>query len=191
MQEKTTVKVTPSISQKKTINVTVKEPSTVKKLFSNFIQGDFKTVGIYLVHDLILPTIKDTFIDAMHSSIDILFNGESRYSRLGSIVSRNRTNYSSISSSRNGATFVRGDELRNSVIKEVIFEDAQTAEDVLNELCLKIEAEGCCSVADYYEICNQKSSFTDHKWGWDSLAMAKTRRVGGGYIINLPRPIAL
>lgn len=176
------------MEQKQAMNVSIKEPSPAKKFLSTFMQGDFKTVGTYLLHDLLLPTIKDTFIDALHSSIDILFNGESRYTRRGSGNSQ-KVNYSSISSNKNN--IVRSEDLRTSVIKTVVFADPQDAENVLDTLCAKIDAEGCCSVADYYEVCNQKSDFTDHKWGWDTLASAKTRRVNGGYIINLPRPIRL
>lgn len=176
------------MEQKTQMKVSIKEPSPAKKFFSGFLQGDFKTVGSYLLHDLLLPTIKDTFVDALHSSVDILFSGDTRYSRRG--LSSQRVNYSSISSNRN-ATVVRSEDLRTSVIKTVVFSDPQDAENVLDTLCAKIDAEGCCSVADYYEVCNQKSDFTDHKWGWDTLASAKPRRVNGGYIINLPRPIRL
>ena len=172
-----------------TNEIKVKEPNPAKKLLSNFFQGDFKTVGSYLLHDLLLPTLKDTFRDALHSTIDILTDGDTRYSRRGHSSSQ-RVNYSSISSNRN-ATVVRSEDLRTSVIKTVVFSDPQDAENVLDTLCAKIDAEGCCSVADYYEVCNQKSDFTDHKWGWDTLASAKPRRVSGGYIINLPRPIRL
>lgn len=172
------------------MNVSVKEPSPAKKFFSNFFQGDFKTVGAYLLYDLVLPTIKDTFRDALHSTIDILTDGDTRYSRRAGRGSAQRFNYSSISSNKN-STVVRSEDLRTSVIKTVVFSDPQDAENVLDTLCAKIDAEGCCSVADYYEVCNQKSDFTDHKWGWDTLASAKPRRVNGGYIINLPRPIRL
>lgn len=176
------------MNQTTTMKVSVKEPSPAKRFFAGFLQGDFKTVGSYLLHDLLLPTIKDTFVDALHSSVDILFSGDTRYSRRGR--SSQRVNYSSISSNRN-ATVVRSEDLRTSVIKTVVFSDPQDAENVLDTLCAKIDAEGCCSVADYYEVCNQKSDFTDHKWGWDTLASAKPRRVNGGYIINLPRPVRL
>lgn len=164
-----------------TPQVIVKEPSKGKKLVSTFFQGDFKTVGSYLLQDILLPTIKDTFAEALHSTIDILINGESGRGRSSSKVDRVSYNKSK------SRTEVYATPM--NALKDVIFTDPSEAEGVLDNLCEIIDREGSVSVAEYYEACGQSSNFTDNKRGWESLSSARVKRINGGYIISLPKPI--
>ena len=172
--------------------IITKEPNTGKKILSTFFQGDFRTVGSYLLGDILLPTVKDTLSDILHSTIDILVSGDSYgYSRsIRNRKEKDRVSYNKISNRK------RQDEDRDyasprEYLKEVIFEEAGDAEEILDTLVTAIDDAGYVSVADYYEACNIPSNFTDNKRGWDTLASARVKRVKGGYIINLPRPINL
>lgn len=172
--------------------ITTKEPGNGKKLLSKIFQGDFKTVGSYLLGDILLPTVKDTLSDILHSTIDILVSGDSYgYSRSRrSRRDKDRVSYNKISSSKK-----RDDDKDyahpREYLKEITFEEAGDAEEILDALLTIIEEDGQVSVAEYYEACNLPSNFTDNKRGWDSLASARVKRVRGGYIINLPKPINL
>lgn len=173
--------------------ITVKEPGAIKKFVSGVFKGDFRTVGAYLLNDLLKPTLRDMGLNALHSTIDILFgDGSSKYSKYSSSSSKVRTSYSKSSTSTNSnSAFVASGGTMTTVLKEITFENYSDADEILNMLCEKIDKEGCASVADYYEYCKQKSDWTDHQWGWNSLASARSRRVNGGYVINLPRPVRL
>lgn len=172
--------------------VVAKDPGTGRKLLSTFFQGDFKTVGSYIAGDILWPTIKDTMSDILHSTIDILITGDSYgYSRSRrNRKEKDRVSYNKISKDR------RRDDDREyasprECVKEIIFEEAVDADEILDTLVTAIDDAGYVSVADYYEACNIPSNFTDNKRGWESLASARVKRIKGGYIINLPKPINL
>lgn len=171
--------------------ITAKEPGTGKKLLTTFFQGDFRTVGSYLLSDILLPTVKDTLSDILHSTIDILVTGDSYgYSRSRrSKKDKDRVSYNKISKDRNRDDRDYGSPREQ--VKEIIFEEAVDADTVLDDLLNVIEDAGFVSVADYYEVCNIPSNFTDNKRGWESLASARVKRISGGYIISLPKPIRL
>jgi hypothetical protein len=50
---------------------------------------------------------------------------------------------------------------------------------------------GSVTVADLLEMVSLDSSFTDWKYGWTDLRGSSVKRVRGGYLIVLPKPILL
>lgn len=77
-------------------------------------------------------------------------------------------------------------------LQTIVFDTPQDAKNVLDKLCTIIHEDGCCSVADYYEMCAYRTHFIDTKWGWRDLTSAESLiKVHDGYIIDLPKPIKL
>ena len=60
--------------------------------------------------------------------------------------------------------------------------------DGLNE---RIEDYDVVTVAEFFDMAGVDGEFTDNRYGWDNLRNAKVRQVRRGYMIELPRPIAL
>lgn len=172
--------------------ITEKPESTGKKILSTFFQGDFRTVGSYLLYDILFPTFKDTFSDILHSTIDILVSGESRgYSRRSRGRDRDRASYSKMYRSGSSSRDEREKAETREYVREIIFEEGCDAEEVLDNMIEVIDRDGSVSVADYYELLGRPSNFIDNKRGWINLSRARVSKVRGGYIINLPRPIDL
>ena len=46
-------------------------------------------------------------------------------------------------------------------------------------------------MADLYDLVGMTSNYTDNKYGWYDLRTAYIQGVSGGYVIRLPKPVAL
>ena len=76
--------------------------------------------------------------------------------------------------------------------REFEFDRRQDAEAVLSEMCEIVSQYGFCKVSDFYSMVGEtERSFTDQNYGWDHLGQASVERVRDGWIVDLPRPIAL
>ena len=72
-------------------------------------------------------------------------------------------------------------------VNEVVFPERADAEEVLLKMRESIASYGMVSVADFYDLINQRCSFTDQKWGWRDLRTADVIRVDAGFSIRFPR----
>lgn len=156
----------------------------------DFITEDRNNIGDYIVHDVLIPAIKDFLYDAAMGGLDMgLYGG-----RRGNRSSHNRggfTNRTAYGGFVNAATRVadRNSDRRDS--DEILLESRGEAEEVLSEMIQQISDYGRVSVADFYDLLGEKSQYTDLKYGWTDLRSAKVDRVREGYFINLPRAKAL
>ena len=62
---------------------------------------------------------------------------------------------------------------------------------VLNQMIDALATYNCVSVADLYDLVGMTSNYTDNKYGWYDLRTAYIQGVSGGYVIRLPKPVAL
>lgn len=178
----------------------VKQKRTLgKRIAETFLGGDTRSVGDYILHDVLIPAAKDMIFDMIKGGAEMSLFGEKK----GRNTSRDRgKSYVSYSS------YYKSDKDRDSRDKrdsreisrsarakhdfdEIILETRGEAEEVLSQLVDLTIDYGMASVADLYDSVDITSSFTDHKYGWTDLKSANVSRVRGGYLINLPRPITL
>ena len=75
--------------------------------------------------------------------------------------------------------------------QNVIFEYRTDAEDVLSRMTDLIKYYGRVSVADLYDLVGITSANDDCYRGWYDMRSAYVQAVNGGYIIRLPKPVAL
>jgi hypothetical protein len=54
-----------------------------------------------------------------------------------------------------------------------------------------IDTYGIVSVADFYDLVGITGNYTDNKYGWNNIHSASIVRVREGYMIKLPRALAL
>lgn len=185
-------------------SVIQRKPSAVKRLKETFIRGDATSVVGYIVYDILVPVIQDTFVDVVTMGIERAIFGDTR----GGSPSRRARG-----ASTSGATgFVnyqgmskQGDRYSTQTrqlsqssratlnFDEIILETRPEAESVIEHLAMLIDQYQVARVADLYDILKvSNSDYTTQKWGWDSMVGASVDRVrGGGYLINLPRAIEL
>lgn len=172
--------------------VSVKKPGLGKKMADTFLGDDVENVKSYLIMDVVVPAIKDTIVDMVCSGVEMIF-GVGR--RGGGSRRSNYTNYSNISyKERDKERRTRRSESRRDRYdpNEIVVETRQEAEEVIFQLAELCESYGMARVADLYELVGITGDFQSQKWGWESVASARAVRVrGGGYAIDLPRPIYL
>lgn len=177
-----------------------KKRSLGKSLMQTFFGEDTKSVGSYILWDVLIPAAKNTIQEMVGSGVEMLLFGEARGSRRRD---RDRGRSSTVSYN----SFYHKDRERNESVRdhrryarpssrydfdEIIFENGEEAADVLGNMEDLIRDYEQASVADFYELAGlPDAQFTDEKWGWTDLARTRVRRVRNGYIIDLPRPIEI
>lgn len=174
-----------------------KKGSIFKSVRDEFISEDAPSVGEYIVHDILIPALRDLLNDILHGSVDMAFGGggyrSSRNRRNGSYISYNR-----YYDDRDRRRRDRDDEKyesrrRNRDLSDYVFEYREDAEDVLDRMCDYLEKYGDVPVSYFYDLCGETvpGAWTSDDWGWTDLSGTRVRNVRGGYIIDLPkvRPI--
>lgn len=173
-----------------------------KRLIETFFGGDSKTVGHYVLMDVILPAAKDTFADAVSQAIERMLFGEARSSsrRTGARPSGTSgyTSYNRFSTSKPGGTppwrdredpkeISRQSRARHD-FDEIILATRVEAEEVIDRLFDLVSRYEEATIADLYELVGITANFTDEKWGWTDIRGAGVTRIRNGYLLDLPRP---
>jgi len=162
-------------------------------------------IGAYVSEEIIIPAIKNIIVDAVTSGINMVMypdgkrnpyvGGGRNYNRTNVYSPRPITNYTSRYTSHNPDP-VRPDRVVKGprhMVEEYIIEDRAVAANVLTTITEHADMYGSVSVADYYDLIDVPSVYTDNNYGWtfESLSRAVIRPVRGGYVINLPQPEVL
>lgn len=168
-----------------------------RRLKETFFGGDGRGVWEYITGDVLIPSLKDTIADVVTLGIERMIFDEVRpSSRRGRRDPRGHVRYDRYSSSsrrdrddsRNMSR--RGRASHN--FDEIILDSRVEAEEVIDNMFELIQQFEEVTVADLYELVGISGNYTDQKWGWDDLTGAgATRLSGGGYLLDLPRPIPL
>lgn len=182
-----------AIKQKKSLG------SRISEIFTG---DDARSVGNYVVLDVIVPATKNLISDALTTAIERFFFGDGRSRRPGGAASYGQyTPYNRTTSTSRGAPpWGPEQQTRREMsprgrathdFREVLVGDRQEGAMVLDLLQELISMYDIATVADYYEACNVTAEFTDRQWGWTSLDGAQVVRVRDGYQIQVPPPIPL
>ena len=176
-------------------NVVSTEKSLGKKITESLVKDDAKSIGDYLLFNVLIPAAKDTIFDFITKGVSMGLYGDARPSqRCGSVLG-NRRDYSGISS-RNTSTIINQTQPRNrssAEVGDIVLDDFNDADAVLTAMTENIDNYDSVSVADLYQFTNKSNLIrsTDYEWGWTNLSTARITRVCNGYLIDLPRPKAL
>lgn len=173
--------------------VKTKRKGVGKRLADIFLSEDAANVKSYIFTDVVIPAVKDTIVDIVKSGIEMLFYGETRANKTTKSGGGTYVSYSNYynTSSRN-RQIDTGDRNRNwRDSREFIFASRGDAEKVLIDLTAIIDDYQAASVADLCSLVGITGEWTDNKFGWVDLSGSKVRKVYGGWIIDLPKPIYL
>lgn len=173
--------------------VKVKKKNELSKLADVFISEDARNVKSYVLMDVLVPAIKKAISDIVTDGIDMILYGTTGKS------GRRRSTAEKISYR---SYYDRRDDDRRSTsdshtktrysYDEVILDSRGEAENVLTRMGELIDTYGVVSVADFYDMVGINGDYTDNKYGWNSIRNAEVVRVtGGGYMIRLPRAMAI
>ena len=169
-------------------NISTRKKSLGKKFSETFLEESAQDVKSYIIFDVLIPAIKNTFSEMVTKGLDMmLFSGERSSSRR-----RDDKTYVSYKSYSNRDRHERTDRRRTLDFRDIIFDTRAEAEEVLSNLVDLIIDYKAASVADLYDLVGIDGSFTDNKYGWTDLSGATVKMArGGGYLITLPRATAL
>lgn len=173
-----------------------------KRLAESLSGDDARSVGQYLLFDVIVPSAKDMFLDLVNQGLERLLMGTSEgRSRIGGRTLGNRPGYSKMySGSPGGISAFRpsadrpGAGSRDLSYKarathdfdEIVMEKKTEADQVLFGLQELMNEYGQVTVSDLYALCNITGSYTDDKWGWTDLRGSKVDRIRAGWLLVLP-----
>jgi hypothetical protein len=162
-----------------------------RKIAETFAGDDMRSVGNFILMDVLIPAAKTMISDAMSQGVERMLFGDSRprsgmrpsytpYNRLSSPTSSTRSPF-------------REDPrapLRREESREIILPSRGEALEVLDQLRDIVDQYDFASVSALYSLVGITGRFTDEKWGWTDLRGANIRRVREGYLLDLPRPTA-
>lgn len=168
-----------------------KKKSGFSKFTDAFLEGDGQSIWTHVTQEIIIPSIKKAIYQTASDGISMLLFGNtsqtgSRLSSPGSKISYNRF-YEDRRDDRVYATRTRTPYDYDDIILETK-SDAERVIDTMNDI---LDQYRVVSVADFYELVDERTVPNDNKYGWTNLRNAYIERVRDGYLIRLPRPIPI
>lgn len=174
------------------VSVTERKRPVGRRFLDAFSGDDSRTVGQYILFDVVLPSVKSIIVDAVSGGVERLIYGDNarptgmRRGYGGGIVNNSRTNYQQASNTAQSRVGTRNPRAVHD-FNEIVLDNRGAAEEVIDALTELISNYGKATVSDFYELVGITGSYTDDKWGWFSMVGAHTERVGNGFLIALPR----
>lgn len=184
-------------SKPKPQNVAVKKipkkPTVGEKLVGAFFGQDVtpQTLGDHILNEYAVPTGKRLLNNAAQSTLKHLGDGI-QVLLFGKVINSNNgpTDYTSFSNPNTVNSQPQAHKLMDQV-ETFAFSSRNDAGQVLEYLRGKIATYGSASVLDYYEKVGEPVDYMMANKGWMDLSTAQIRIAPEGFIIDLPRPIAL
>ena len=169
----------------------------VRDIFIQSIQttiSDVATNTINTISDVATTSIKraifgESYDDRRRNSNDYWY-GSRRYvdNRMSSSRGRGYVDYSRQSEK---ALHHKSENLSN-VVRVIEFDSANDANEVLSYMIDSVEQYGLVTVADFYELSDVASKFTDHQFGWTNLDGVRVIPIrGGGFYISFPPAVTV
>lgn len=171
---------------------TESKPTLGGRVKALFVGEDARSVGAYLLIDVVVPAAKDLIFDIFTEGASRTLYGDSsgRSSRTGNPPWKAHTPYNKVSSrSRQAREPERRVDRRDRAVHDFTnlrFRDAGEAERVIDNLAELIAEYGVATVNDFYDSLGLTGEFVDDSHGWDNLRGSTVRRMRDGYMINLP-----
>lgn len=174
----------------------IRKQSTVGKFFRGIIVEDVKSVGAYILTDVIQPAFKKAISDTVVNAIDMLLYGKTGVTKptsngpkisYGSYYSGTVNRYASQPETRTQFQ-INSDAFDISSIGFTSRGAAMEALETMNDL---LEIRQIVTVADLYDLAKlETTNYMVNNYGWTSLKGSEVRRTSDGYyIIVIPQKI--
>lgn len=187
-KEEQKIKEREKVEKVVTGKVMTKKKSKLGLFAREIISEDAGNIGTYIWKDVLIPTIKRTFSDAITDAVEILFYGETRRGKRSTADRVSYTPYSSYSNRDN----IRNDRQPIYSYDDIVLSSRGEAEDVLTRMDEIIDTYRLVRVADLFDLVGiTTTNPQDNKYGWTSIRNARIERVRDGYMIKLPRAMPI
>ena len=168
--------------------VTTKKRSLGRRFTDLFLSEDVGNVREYLLFDILIPTIKNGFVDMVQNGVEMLVYGrvKGRSRRKdGTYVS-----YSSLSSDKRGD--IRERRRSRYTYDDVVFKSRGEAEEVLDVLNDLLDRYQVVTIANLYDAVGiTGNGYTDNYYGWYDLNGAYISRCREGFVLNMPNSVEI
>lgn len=159
------------------------------KLMNSILAEEATNAKNYIWGDVLIPALKKAISDVVTNGIDILLYGEAGRSKKSSNIISYRSYYDGPSRSKD--RYIPERRSTGYEFDDLIFETRGEAELVLDNLFDILERYRVVTVADLYDLAGAPGRYTDNKFGWTRLDNASVARIRDGYVIKLPRALAI
>lgn len=161
----------------------------IRKFTDIFIAEDASEVKNYILTDVLIPRLKDTFVDIITGAINMLFYGQAGARKPSSTASR--VSYRSYYDDKKDPRAADSAKRASYNFYDITLDSRAEAEEVLDRLDEAIKAYGMVSVGDLYDLVGISGEYTDQKYGWYNLRNADVVRVSDGWLLKLPKAMPL
>lgn len=178
------------------------------KIRETFTGDDARTVGNFVLMDVILPSLRDLLYEIVMQSL-----GRSLYGNVGRKAVQRFANgpgqinpgfisYNLMGQQQHspapGLRAMQPDGPNRPLgivagreFEEVVFSERGDADAVLTQLATVLNDYRVVTLSEYKELIGVPFVHTDLKWGWFSLQGAGVKPIPGGYVLVLPRPVQI
>lgn len=160
-----------------------------------FIGADPKSVVTYIVQDVLLPELRNMFVDASTKGIERMIYGETSPRRrsygpgpritYATPVSRSYREPSRAIGSR------RAPEEPRRSRDDLVLASREEADLVLEQMYVILDSYEVVTVGDLNELVGFPSTHVDNKWGWTELGNVRIQQVREGFLIDLPAAVPI
>lgn len=176
---------------------TVQKKTGLGKFASSIIVEDIRSVGSYILTDVLLPAVKKAISDITVNGIDMLLYGKTGVTKpatnaprisYGSYYAGNTIKYGSTTEPKTQY------QVHNSAfdIDTIIYPTRGDAEAVLETMGDLLDSRQVVSVGDLYDLSKiETTNYMVERYGWTNLRGAEVVRRGDGYILSLPKIVEI
>lgn len=174
----------------------VRKESGIEKVKKAFVSEDATSVRSFILFDVIIPGIKKNLVDAITSSVNMIFYGTTANPKKSNPTNASFVSYRNYYSDSESRTTAQRSSVSSAFNynENILFDTRGDAELVLSTMEDALECYGNVSIADMYDLAHITIDPQQHslnKYGWTNLSRARIMRVNDGYIIKLPRAVPL
>lgn len=163
-----------------------------RKLADVFISEDAANVKSYILMDVLVPAFKKLVSDIVTDGVDMILYGSTGGS--SKRKSSSKVSYRSYYDDKRSDRRERDGYTSHTRFdyEDIVFESRGDAELVRDQMDDMIDRYGFVTVADMYDMADERAPFTANKYGWTNIRNAEPVRVrDGGYILKLPKAMPI
>lgn len=179
-----------------TTEVVVQKRSIGRKMRDIFVEADFRSVTRYIVHDVLIPAMRNLIVDTTTKGIERAMYGDNaarRYQHPGPRYNYNNpigrpyaAQYPSPPGRNAPPTQIGPRSSVRQAREDIIVGSREEGQAVLDQMSEIADQYEVVSVADLNALLGLTSTHVDNKWGWVFVGNASVRQVREGYLIDLP-----
>ena len=167
----------------------VKKKNGIRKMADNFISEDAQDLKSYVFLDLLVPAIKNTILDIIVNSAEMIFGVRKRGNKNRTL---DRFTYSDCYDSRSSERRRPSASRSMADFDDIILDNKGEAEEVLAQLDAMLDTYKVVRVADLYDIVGITAPHTANRYGWTNLHNAESIRMrDGSYLLKMPRAMPI